>query len=204
MSKKNLFKPPCGNVEMQVLEYLAGQKESLIEPIQKSIHKQHYRPVFHAVKRLVKNGLLEKGKIVKSHPSYKLSWTGVVFVLAYSKDDNVLKQTVRNYEEFMERETHHGYVELEKKLKPKTMLKLLRWTGRSVLNFGESAFDIDVQLSYLLAMRQTSPSIFTASEFRELKRVGLVINEVKDGVQRVCDRLNAYLRGDMVLEDHEN
>ena len=110
MSKSGFNKPPCGKVEMLIMEYLAAHKNSLIQPIQTGINK-HYKVVHESIKRVVEKGLIEIGPLVKSNPSYKLSSNGVAFILAYSSDEKIIKQVIRNYEEFMEKNVNKSYLE---------------------------------------------------------------------------------------------
>ena len=64
---------------MLVLEYLAENRNSLIQPIEKNISKT-YKVVFEATKRLLDRGLVQKGKEVKSSQAYELSKRGVAFL----------------------------------------------------------------------------------------------------------------------------
>ena len=109
MSKQK--KVPCGKVEMLVLEYLAENRSSLIQPMQLAIGK-HYKVVYEAVTRLETNGLIEVGELKKSNDSYELSVKGIGFVWAYSDNFNVIKQSLKNYNDVIGSHNNQDYLTL--------------------------------------------------------------------------------------------
>lgn len=184
---KNKEKPPCGKTELLILEYLAKHKNSLIQPIEKGIAKK-YKVVYEAVMRLLNNGLISKGEIVKQHTSYELSAKGIGFVWAYSTNFKVLKQSMENYQFMIGSRNSEDFQNLEKNLPENIMRKIFQLTGFSVLQHGVSAFDMHKALSTAITY-QTSGSHFTKSEMRKVKRVALMIKEAKSGIRKIGQEL---------------
>jgi DNA-binding MarR family transcriptional regulator len=194
MSKKNFEKPPIGKVEMLILEYLTDHRSTLIQRIEKGIGKT-YKVVFEAVKRLLNRGLIQTGKEVegKSYTSYELSKRGLAFLWAYSRSENAIKASLRNYEDLTLAQGNQNFLTLEKNIPTGLMLKVIKLTGLSILNYGEKAIDIHNQFANIIINSVSRPSVsFTPSEARRLKRLGLLVPETKSHVLKVVDELKDW------------
>lgn len=182
---------------MLILEYIASNRNSLIQPIEKSTGK-HYKVVFEAVKRLTDRGLLQIGKEVKSCQGYELSKHGLAFLWAYSPNKNPIKASLRNYEDMtLENDNRNLAIlerELEKEIPDGLMFKVLRLTGFSILNYGEQAIDIHNQFANIINKSMVTPTVtFTPSEARRLKRLGLLIPETTQHLKKMRDNLDELL-----------
>lgn len=189
----NYGKPPIGKTEMLILEYLANHKDSLISPIKSGISKQ-YKVVHESTQRLVEKGLVELGKPIKSEKSYKLSFNGICFIMAYSQKIELVKRVTQNYEsDYIGSPEYVTFLEIEKKINSAFLLKVKRITGKSALDNGIDAFNPETQLA--CAMAELYKHNFTNSELREFKRAGREIPKVHNGLVRIAKNLNSYLEG---------
>jgi predicted transcriptional regulator len=193
MCEINYGKPPIGKTEMLILEYLATHKDSLISPIKAGINKQ-YKVVHESTLRLVEKGLVELGAPIKNEKSYKLSFNGICFIMAYSEKIELVNKVARNYEtDFQDHQEYVTFLEIEKKLNPKFLFKIKRITGKSALDNGLEALNPETQLA--CAMAELYKHNFTNSELREIKRAGREIPKVHNGLVRIAKNLNSYLEG---------
>lgn len=79
-----------GKTEKKIVGYLVNHPNQLIKQIQEGLEHENYRPIFNAVKNLVKKGLVKKtesyetakGRIV---PKYGLTDLGLTYVMAFEE-----------------------------------------------------------------------------------------------------------------------
>jgi Skp family chaperone for outer membrane proteins len=199
MSKHHTVKPPIGKIQMKTLEYIALNPNTLIKPISTTLDID-YKTVNSAVHTLTEKGYIELGEKVKTvkeafYDSYKIANLGVYFLMAYSNDEKAIRKGIEQFGKEYAKELQ-TLEDLEKKLAPQTMLKLLRISGKHGIENNGLGLTFSQQLANVIS----HDKYLTNSEIREFKRAGKNIKQVNEGVRSIYNKLGAYLDGDIENE----
>ncbi len=79
-----------GKTEKEVVGYLVSHPNQLIQQIQEGLNRKSYKPVFNAVKNLVRKGLVKETKPYKTDrgrivSTYSLTDLGLTYVIAFEE-----------------------------------------------------------------------------------------------------------------------
>jgi DNA-binding MarR family transcriptional regulator len=123
-----------GKLQLSILEYLALNPNSLIQPTKRAL-KKDYRNVNMSFHTLEQKGFVEKGSKVQSekkaeYDGYKLTRKGEAYVLAFGSETMLLKalkteENLPSYKDFQQ---------IINLLERKTAIKVLRLTGKLSLS----------------------------------------------------------------------
>lgn len=128
-----------GALQLQILEHLAVNPNSLIKPTAIALQKD-YRNVNDSFHLLEKRGLLTKGsKVLTSkqgeYDGYKLTRKGEAYVLAYGSE-NIILDALKTEEDLP---TYKDFQQIMSLLDRKTAIKVLRLTGKLNLSSEKTA-----------------------------------------------------------------
>jgi|GEM_PF-5875039 hypothetical protein len=190
---KNLNKPPIGKLQYRILVCLAQNKDITRNQIAAKIDEDLSNVVSAIEKR--DNGYIEQSGEIEvkgsKRPIYKLSNRGAAFILAYSEDSEIIKQTTKNYETLLTPGQSGLFSAIEAELSNwEITRKLLRMLGHSYLLYGSITLDNATRSALL------SKGMFTPKEQKELARIIPKFQLLKTEVQTARDQLDAVLRGD--------
>lgn len=118
----------------------------------------------------LKNGLVQKGAIVKSIrgqniEGWRLTLKGAAFIYAFSEDKAVIIETVKKIED--QDEFYLIFKRFISSLSDKAGLKLIRHVGQAQLSYGEQLWQEVNWTQILLSLRKD----LSSSEMREIRRV---------------------------------
>jgi len=181
-----------GKTEGKILEYLACNPSQLIYSIKKALRKD-IKSVHGAVKNLKTKGYLtttptksEKGV---EYPGYKLDEKGLAYVLAYGKKELLFK-ALEKYEKDLG--SFRDYQQLTSLIKPKTATKLLRMSGKTILQYGEEAWLPETPLMAAFG----GLGNFTNNELNELIKAAKKVSSIKIALQKRAKIFYEYVFSD--------
>jgi hypothetical protein len=179
-------------LESDVLNYVALNPSKNMQQIQRGIdvEDKNYASVNKAVKRLKIEGYLQskEGKSEKHVPVdfYSLSTFGLGFVLSEGSEDIILEAFKKNESASP---NFQDYQLLIEQLKPSAAIKLLKITGKSIMQYGENAWL--PQTIFIAA--NCNIDIFSPSELKQLKRAALKANSTKAMLKDAAKRFDNFL-----------
>ncbi|MCJ7560347.1 hypothetical protein MUO79_06975 [Candidatus Bathyarchaeota archaeon] len=179
----------CGPLERTVLHYLALNRDSLIQPMQKAL-KKDYKSVHGETKNLITKGYVETNKKVTSEkgaslPGYKLTREGLLYVFAHN---NINYQTVMNkYGEGQE--FFREYKKLDSFVKNKKLLNfLIQFASKTALGVEdkEQVFE--------------NPRMLLKTSFELAGEYSKLPQEEKDVAKSLADRVEKAIENDSDLK----
>jgi DNA-binding MarR family transcriptional regulator len=198
--KYHTVKSSLGKTQLKVLEYLAKNPNSLIEPTATNLDND-YKSVRNAFLSLCEKGYVTKGEKVKTtmgatYEGYRLTPLGVAHLFAYSRNDNAVKKATTNYEDVLTPGMKNIYFRIEKELNDwAIMRKVLFLFGHSYILYGEVTLDNAVKAGVL------SKGLFSQEEIRKLSRITNRIEPLRNTLLTAKEQINEILAGKFEPEE---